>query len=230
MQMEAYRFMTKERRHLCEPVQELINSGAIDHVLSTDSVDVSLLVIRYPPVLQFAARPFDVRAKRVIILANQAPSEADGSDLRYLTAQCTEAVEDIFDVDPQWRPQGPAVRAELASRLKPEQLTAFDMPGIIDEDVWLLERTGFRSDIPILGRHSRDNWTKWPKDRRTLLQAYPAASDIDVRIGGGKAARGILGVDHLPANWLVYDYDEVSVRKLPIPTRFLGLLSASDYD
>ncbi|MGH8793091.1 MAG: glycosyltransferase, partial [Stackebrandtia sp.] len=213
--MESYRFMTVRRRPMCTPIQELINDGTVDHVLPTDDAETALLVIRYPPVLQFptvdAAR---LRADRVIVLANQAPSEADGSDMRYVPDACTRAAEHLFGRRPTWCPQGPAARkALLDAGLSPSDLEDFDMPGIVDADEWCLERTGFRSDIPVVGRHSRDNWTKWPADRDTLLRLYPASHSVDVRImGGSKTPLGLLGRDHTPPNWVVYDYDEVSVR------------------
>ncbi|HWI00288.1 MAG TPA: glycosyltransferase, partial [Propionibacteriaceae bacterium] len=214
MHMEAYRFMTEHQKPLCTQIQELVNRGTVDHVLLSDDVSVSVLIIRYPPVLQFADRsPSRVKAKRVIILANQAPSEVDGTDLRYVPMACMDAAREIFGVEPQWCPQGPAVRAELVPELDPGSLMAFDMPGIIDADTWALERTGFRSTRPVLGRHSRDNWTKWPQDRQSLLNVYPTTDEVDVRImGGSQTPRRILGALDDPPNWLVYDYDEVDVR------------------
>ncbi len=212
--MEAYRFMAVNINPLCSPIQELINSGTVEHVLLSDDVSVSVLVIRYPPVLQFADRSRSrVRARRVIILANQAPSEVDGTDLRYVPMACMDAARELFGVEPRWCPQGPAVRAELVRQLDVEGITAFDMPGIIDVDTWVLERTGFRSNMPVIGRHSRDNWTKWPGDRVSLSDAYPDTQDFDVRImGGSQTARTVLGTQGNPPNWLVYDYNEVDVR------------------
>lgn len=215
LHLESYRFMTVRRRPMCTPVQELINAGAVDHVLPTDEAETALLVIRYPPVLQFPpVDPAQLRADRVVILANQAPSEGDGSDLRYVPEACTRSAAHLFGRQPVWCPQGPAARQALQhAGLPPADLADFDMPGIIDTDKWCLERSGFRSDVPVIGRHSRDNWTKWPVDRKTLLQLYPDSPDVDVRImGGGSTALGLLGATHAPANWVVYDYDEVSVR------------------
>ena len=214
LDIEAYRYMTPRRKLLCRPIQELINDGTVDHVLLSDDVETSLLIVRYPPVLQFVnATPSQLKTDRVLILANQAPSELDGTDLRYVPATCTMNARKMFSVEPEWCPQGPSVRKALsASGLQPN-ITEFDMPGIIDTAKWCLERTGYRSDRPVIGRHSRDNWTKWPQDRRELLQVYPDSTLVDVRImGGAKSALALLAESELPANWLVYDYDEVSVR------------------
>lgn len=214
MQLEAYRFMTKHRKPLCRQVQELVNNGTVRQVLLTDRVEVSLLVIRYPPVLQFAANQQScVRPKRLVILANQAPHELDGSDVRYSPATCTETAKQMFSVDPLWCPQGPLVRDMLEPALSSAELADFDIPGIIDLTEWCVPRSGFRSDRPVIGRHSRDNWTKWPGSRAALLHAYPASPDVDVRVmGGADAVRAVLNARDLPPNWLVYDYDEVTVH------------------
>ena len=211
---EAFRFMTIHRKPLCKPIQRLINTGVVDQVLPTDDVDIDLLVLRYPPILQFAGdHPHRLRPNTLIILGNQAPAETDGTDLRYVPRTCHETATAWFGVEPVWCPQGPAVRTALAPpALEPEKLTPFNMPGIIDAAQWSLPRTGFRSDRPVIGRHSRDHWTKWPADRDSLLTAYPDSSDVDVRIMGGvETARKLLGTDRLPLNWVTYGYDEVSV-------------------
>jgi hypothetical protein len=212
--LEALRFMTKQKKHLCRPIQELINDGTVAQVLLCDEVETSLLVVRYPPVLQFAAsEPSRIRPRHVVILANQAPYERDGTDYRYVPQTCTEVARALFSVEPRWCPQGPAVRAFLEAALPPGTVTPFDMPGIVDIDQWSVDRSRFRLDRPVIGRHSRDNWTKWPADRDTLLAAYPDTPDVDVRVMGGvRTPRTVLGSSSLPPNWVTYGYDEVGVR------------------
>ena len=212
--LEALRFMTKENKHLCRPIQELINDGTVEQVLLCDEVETSLLVVRYPPVLQFAAsEPSRIRPEQVVILANQAPHERDGTDYRYIPQTCTEVARAIFSVEPRWCPQGPAVRAFLEAALPPGTVTPYDMPGIVDIDQWSVDRSRFRLDRPVIGRHSRDDGTKWPADRETLLAAYPETPDVDVRMMGGvRTPRAVLGRSALPPNWVAYDYDEIGVR------------------
>jgi hypothetical protein len=214
MHLDAFRFMTREPRRICAPVRRLVDEGLVDRVLPGDDVETSLLVIRYPAVLQFTtALPSGIRAARVVILANQAPSERDGSDVRYVPRTCADNARRLFGTAPVWAPQGPAVRAFLAAELAPDELAAFDVPGIIDADAWYVQRTWLRGDRPVIGKHSRDNWAKWPADRASLVQAYPAAPGIDVRLMGGvDSARALLGDEALPHNWRVYGYDEIDVR------------------
>lgn len=214
MNLEAVRMMSPITRPLCAPIQRLISDGVVDVVSPGDEVDIDTLIIRYPLVLQFD-RDLEARCRprRVLIHANQPPCEADGSDLRYFIHHCEANTERWFGVAPSWVPQGPqARRALVESPVPPQRLEPFDMPGILDVADWTLSRDGFRSDVPVLGRHSRDHVTKWPGDRESMLQAYPDDPAYDFRnMGGATVPREVLG-GRLPANWIAYGYDETEVR------------------
>ncbi|GGL08789.1 hypothetical protein GCM10012284_49290 [Mangrovihabitans endophyticus] len=213
MHLEALRFMSRAPRALCPPIVDLLDRGVVEQVFLTDEVDVAVLMIRYPPVVQFAPdQPSAISAGAVVILANQAPRERDGRDWRYVPSTCAAHARRLFGVQPLWCPQGPAVRAEIAGDLPGGAIAPFDIPGIIDARRWRIDRTGFRSTRPVLGKHSRDHWTKWPADRETLLRVYPGDGGVDVRfMGGAKAARAVLGGE-IPSSWCVYQRDQVDVR------------------
>src|SRR5699024_6168809 len=157
LNLEAARFMGKSgQTPLADPIQKLINEGFVDEVLYDDPVRTRLLVLRYPPILQFM--PYDssaIRAESMIILANQAPCELDGSDIRYIASECHSKAESSFGVTPLWVPQGPQVREQLEKCLSGEFLANYDIPGILNVTDWWHDRLGFRSNIPVVGRHSR---------------------------------------------------------------------------
>lgn len=214
LHLEAARFMSQATKPLCRPVQRLINRGDVVEVFIDDDAAVRLLILRYPPILQFQTN-YKTRldVSRLIILANQAPSERDGTDVRYRTEDCTRNGRELFGAEPLWVPQGPVIRDILKHLIPQGNLAHFDMPGILNIDNWMTLRKGFRSNIPVVGRHSRDNVMKWPGDRNTLRSVYPTDGSVDVRImGGGKTPRRLLGVRHNPAAWLVLETDEIPVR------------------
>src|SRR5699024_8158380 len=129
----------------------------------------------------------------MIILANQAPAELDGSDIRYLVSDCHKNAEVAFGVRPTWVPQGPQVRAFLEHYLDSFDLADFDLPGILNLYEWWHNRLWYRSKIPVIGRHSRDNHMKWPSDLAVLEEVYRTDGHYDVRImGGAKVPLGIL--------------------------------------
>ncbi|GAA1684101.1 hypothetical protein GCM10009830_34240 [Glycomyces endophyticus] len=215
MNLEAVRMMTPETRALCHPVQELVSAGRIDVVRPDEDVDIDTLVIRYPLVLQFDRTiQFPGTVRQLLIHANQPPHEADGSDLRYFTRDCERNAEQWFGVAPVWVAQGPQAHASLREAVPPVSRPLSDehIPGILDAADWRIRRDGFRSDRPVIGRHSRDHYTKWPGTVKTLLKVYPKNPRFDVRtMGGSLAVTELLGKQP-PLNWIMYEYDETGVR------------------
>lgn len=210
--MEAFRFMTKERQPLCTAIRDLIHAGVVTQLVYSDRVRVRLLVLRYPPILQFVqSQRFEWRIGAAIVVANQAPSEIDGSDVRYVVTDCIRNARALWGLDPTWVPQGPQVRAALSGLLPRSLLEAFDMPGILDPDDWQLRRD--RSGLPIIGRYSRDNPLKFPGDIEALLAAYPDTDRLDVRImGGDRTCRELLGARPVPVNWTLLPYGAEDVK------------------
>lgn len=132
-----------------------------------------------------------------------------------MPAACSANAARLFGVDPVWIPQGPQTRKALIEdgTLLPGQIADFDMPSVVDPADWAMPRTRFRGDVPIVGRHSRDHYTKWPDTAERLLEVYPDDSGVDVRImGGDKVPRELLGRDRLPANWTSFSYDQLPVK------------------
>lgn len=222
MQLEAPRFMTKVLKPLTPHVQQLINDGTVEEVLYDDEVNIDLLVLRYPPILQFAPdAPSRLRVRRMAILANQAPSEMDGTDIRYLVSDCTENARSMFTDNVTWVPQGPQVREAISPYLATKRIEPFDMPGIVNPEEWKAKRTHLRSTLPVVGRHSRDNRMKWPEEASVINDAYPRSGRFDIRIlGGAGVPLSVLGVDDAPAAWTVYEVDA-----LPVP----AFLRSLDY-
>lgn len=220
LHLEAPRFMSSQTKPMCAPIQEMVNNGDIQEILYDDPVAVDLLILRYPPILQFVSHSATaLKIRQMLILANQAPSELDGRDIRYLVNDCHQNALEKFCSAVLWVPQGPQVREAISPYLKPDQLATYDMPGIVDLAEWKTFRTGPRGTMPVIGRHSRDDAMKWPEHKDTLSVAYLTNGDFDVRImGGAKIPLRTLGEDHLPAAWTVYDKDELAVRN------FLGML------
>ncbi|MEE6283152.1 glycosyltransferase family 2 protein [Georgenia sp. MJ170] len=213
MQLAATRFISLGAGRHCAPVQDLLNSGAVGEVFLDDDVTVRLLVVRYPPVLQFLPS-VEVRldVHRLIVLANQAPAERDGSDIRYNVDDCRANVKALFGQAALWVPQGPTVRGALEPLVPGAELASFDMPGIIDVAEWWTERKSYRADRPVIGRHSRDDPMKWPGDAETLRSVYPTDGSADVRVMGGERTLGKLLDQRIPPDWMVLPRDYMPVH------------------
>jgi hypothetical protein len=218
LHLEALRFYTSADQPLCGPIQDLLAAGTVTRVFPDDDLDVDILQIRYPPILQFPpalARAFT--PKRLFVMANQAPRELDGSDPRYVPADVTDNARALFGTEPRWIPQGPTIRALLEEELAPESITPWDNPGLIDIDAWYVRPVdrpvGTR---PVVGRFSRDDRIKFPDDPHELLTAYALPETYDVRILGGALTipKLLAQIDApMPSNWTLLAHKEIDVRE-----------------
>jgi len=213
--MEAFRFMTTSSiKTLCSEIRDMLHAGVIEEVLLTDTVEVCLLIIRYPPILQFTPRnPSCWTINKAVLIANQAPCEADGSDLRYLTNECTDNAKNLFGVEPLWVPQGPHVRIAIEKLIPPSLLSSVNNPGIIDREKWVGTREKGRRSMLCIGRYSRDTPVKFPETKELMLEIYPS-SGYDVHfLGGVKSMEVLFGNKTVPRNWHVYPFGSVSPQQ-----------------
>ncbi|WP_462418715.1 glycosyltransferase [Kytococcus sp. Marseille-QA3725] len=191
MHLEALRFMRSTDDPLCEPLQELLDARTVRLVHLDDAVDVDLLMLRYPPILQYPpvpptdrdGLPAAVRPSHLVIVANQAPAERDGSDQRYSVTTVEDHARELFGVDPLWSPQGPSIRRILSSQT--EALTDWDDPGLVDVATWpTRDPDAPLPEVPVVGRYSRDDRIKFPTTWETLATAYDLGPDVRVRMMG----------------------------------------------
>lgn len=218
MHLEALRFMTPRDEGLCTPIRELLTAGEVDWVHVDDRVRIGTLLLRYPPILQYppgVGRA--VRPDRLLIVANQAPCEPDGSDQCYLPADVTENAAALFGVAPTWVPQGPTVRRAL-EKAGGAPLADWDNVGLIDVEAWHV-----RSDRPVsrpmvVGRYSRDDRIKFPASADALLTAYGFGHEVRVRMMGATSTvprllRESGRSTRVPGNWELSAHKAQDVRE-----------------
>jgi hypothetical protein len=107
------------------------------------------------------------------------------------------------------------VRTAITQSWRDVPMVEDDWVNIIDAPVWATPRDGLVGETPVIGRHSRGHWSKWPDTREDLLAAYPDDPRYRVRVlGGTEAPEEILG--GLPQTWTSLPFGSV-----PVP-RFLA--------
>lgn len=192
LHLEALRFATTKDLPLCAPVVDLVRRGEVEWVQLDDDIEVDVLMVRYPLVLQHPPSVPSGRALRprhLLVMANQAPLEPDGSDQRYVVADVTERARELFGTEPVWVPQGPVIRELLRAQDPGIALTPWDNPGLIDVEEW--SRRGDRvpgADGPVVvGRFSRDHPLKHPATLADMLAAYDLGEGYAVRLMGSRA-------------------------------------------
>lgn len=203
----------KKPRPFSPKIRRALADGLADLVLPCDHVRAALLLARHPTV--FSSPPLQmpcVQADEVVLAVNQVPSDERGEAAYYDVRRVDEIMSETFGMRPRWAPIGPRVRDQLLPYSDLVRLDAQDWENIIDVDAWKVPRTGFVGDRPVIGRHSRGHWTKWPDNKPDIVAAYPDDPSFAVSIlGGTSAPRRILG--GLPGNWTDHPFDSISPQK-----------------
>lgn len=214
MHLEAFRFMTRQDDPLCAAVLELVQSGDVEWVHPDDDVEIDVLMLRYPPIMQYppARPPSTARVRRVLLMANQAPIEPDGSDQRYVVRDVTDRTEEFFGVAPEWVPQSPMIRRVLREQDPTVAMVDWDNPGLIDLDQWWVrdaDRIPGTDGPVVVGRYSRDNEIKFGPTFEEVLSGYSFEDRYEVRMMGALhtiiklAEQAGVPREELPENWVL---------------------------
>lgn len=180
-----------------------------------DIVKASTVLIGYPAVLQNLPDRFaKIEADNVIVLINQfATRLVDGSDRQYEPEVIRQHLVELFGTPGTWIPISHWVKRLMQEDPTYPEPYADPWHPMVDTDTWCSESIVWRGGgdrRPVLGRHGRDAYTKWPSTLEALKAAYCVDTDVEVKFqGGAKHARGMLG--YSPQNWEVQHFDATPV-------------------
>src|SRR5512133_644151 len=174
-------------------------------------IRTKLVVVRHPAVLQAA---FDqlppIETEHLVLVANAPPIDIDGYR-HYRPSAVDRIARERFGVAPLGAPIGPLVREAVAAEL-PVRLREQDWVNVIDVDAWRVDRPGWRSNRPVIGRHSRSSPQKWPTDPKVIEAVYPVDGSAIVKVlGGAGPVRDVLG--YLPNSWQVTPFGAIDPRE-----------------
>lgn len=204
----------------------------VDIVTAEQQLQCRLLLIHHPPIIAFPpdALP-SIDAERVAVLVNQLPRQLITEPERYYThASVDEWSRATFGRTPTWIPISPLVRRHLGDGGY-GPLSAVDWIPPLGASFDAGQSAPRRPDpgrTPVLGRHSRDHWTKWPETSLDTLQAYCADTPYAVRfLGGTRYASRVL--PEWPANWQSLEFDSVGVQSFLKELDFFMHFTHSEY-
>jgi glycosyltransferase involved in cell wall biosynthesis len=231
--VRADTYLMRPTRVINPKIRKLIDGKQVQLLAYGEVAETDLLLIRLPYTLQDrnAYLP-TVNAKHVRIILNQTPQRTRNSseNTLYDPEVCDRNARSIFGQVPIWHPIGPMAREGILETKANLQLADWDWVNLIDVNQWRCDRP---EPTPgkkiIIGRHSRDHWVKWPDQPADLLNAYPAASDIQVRIlGGASVPRSMLRF-FLPRNWKVYGFGSMAPRDFLAQLDFFVYFTHPEY-
>ncbi|MBO0609168.1 glycosyltransferase [Myceligenerans salitolerans] len=174
-------------------------------VSSATELAADLTVVRHPTVLQFAEpQRCAITTRRLVQIVNHPPHDADGSNPMYDMSTVVTTAEAMFGVTPQVAPESKVIRKLLEGLVAPGLLTENDWHGILPSAP-AEPRDAAPDRPPVIGRHSRDGFEKWP-DAEVLQEVYPVDGSRDIRVlGGATQASRRTGLD-VDNAWTVYPF------------------------
>lgn len=207
-------------RPFAPKIRAVLDDGLAELVVGAQHVDTKLMLARHPSV--FTELPEGlarVRADEVVLAVNQVPTDERGVEPYYDVPHVQRQIERLVGGVATWAPIGPRIREALMPHQDTVPLLSWNWENVIDVAQWRVPRQDFVADRPVLGRHSRGHWSKWPTDPVDILAAYPDDSRYQVRIlGGTDIPAERLG--YLPANWVDHPFNSISGRDFLAGTDF----------
>ena len=192
-------------------IRDQLRRGRANLLLGDEPIRAKVVVVRHPAVLENAAEQLPlIETEQVVLVANAPPTDIDGRRY-YKPAVADRMAREQFGVAPIWAPIGPQVREAIAPEV-PGDLREQDWVNVIDVDGWHVDRLGWQSDRPVIGRHSRPSPQKWPNDPRVVKALYPIDGSVVVKIlGGADPVQQMLG--YVPDSWHVTPFGEMDPRE-----------------
>ncbi|WP_235715796.1 glycosyltransferase, partial [Alkalihalobacillus hemicellulosilyticus] len=199
-------------------VRELLDGDQVSMLVYGEKVSCDVLIVRHPPILEEWQKYVpDIEARDVRVIVNQPPKREyseTGTTLYHLD-RCVKHLEEYVGKKGVWYPIGPSIREALekhhAQELKSIHLADEDWVNIIDVNEWRRANYKRKPGVIRIGRHSRDQYVKWPADREQLLKVYPDEAPYEIHVLGGAASpKKVLG--SLPENWRTYEFGSVAPK------------------
>ena len=218
-------------------VLELAQQGKVYVLPPGGKLDVKTVVVGYPMILRTKMDfPPEVRPEQFFIITNQMATRLySGNDVQYDPAIVAQNVRDLFEVSPTWIPISDLVRNLMMNDGRYEPIHHTTWTPLIETETWCKERVPYRGhqrSRPVVGRHARDHYTKWPQSAQAIRAAYCADQNAEVRLlGGAKQALNIIKKDEsaLPTNWTVFEYGAVEARPFLMDLDFYVHYPHEDY-
>ena len=227
--VQMSRYNLNPYREMNPRIRQLQDGHRVHVIAQGEEVSCDLLIIKYPPILQYTQDDLPkIHAKEIRVVANQTPMSEYGPKgvFCYDIRDCAQHVQAYFGKSATWHPIGPLIRETIhryhAHELVNTPLADEDWVEIIDLAEWRREARPEKSKKIRVGRHSREQYVKWPSDPAELLSIYPPDDDYEILVlGGAMTPLNVLG--RLPDNWHVLEFGAVH------PKDFLAQLDVFVY-
>jgi glycosyltransferase involved in cell wall biosynthesis len=220
-------------RSLNDRIRELAAQGKLEIVVAEDEVETEFVVVGYPVILQHEIDGAPkIKFKAFLVIVNQMANRLfSGGDVQYDPGAIRNVLMRLYGTEGTWVPISGLVRQLMEKDSRYPKPHFENWTPLIDVQAYCAQPLRWRGRIrsrPVIGRHCRDHYTKWPSTMEAILRAYCAGVPCDVRLlGGAKKASAILG--YVPRNWTILEFDSVDVQEFLSDIDFFVHYPHEDY-
>lgn len=201
----------KQDRGINPHIQACIEAGQAILVEADpqDRLEARLAVIHNPYVFADKAAGLPKIAAPVKTMVGHQPV-LDGNGVPYFNVDAVqENAEEMVGRGVVWAPISELSRRNMADAAIQPEILDEDWTNLIFVDDWRQDRSRPVGPRPVIGRHSRPDWPKWPATAEELFSVYPEGETFDVRLlGVGDGLKRLIGEDR-PANWTTFEFNEI---------------------
>jgi glycosyltransferase involved in cell wall biosynthesis len=209
------RYDLDTERAIDSSIWSLAAQGKVDLISAGDLVRANTIIVGYPTIIQYPIdNPPKIEHDNLVVIVSQMAYRLHGrGDQQYSPENIVAVLIETFGDAGTWVPVSGLVRRlmiEHGGYPPPHTENWLPIMDVRTREPTPLE---WRADVrrqPVVGRHGRDHYIKWPSTRQALLDAYCAERNCIVHIlGGAEKALDVIGT--LPANWLVSEFGSIDV-------------------
>jgi glycosyltransferase involved in cell wall biosynthesis len=188
----------------------------IDMLCSADEAEADYVLVGLASILSHIPDILpQICANRVLVLVNQfASTFATGKAVQYDPTIARRNAQAVFGQEGLWIPISGWVQELMRKDRRYPQPWHASWHPLLDSMEWTGKPVlwqGGKRNIPVIGRHGRDAYAKWPASKAAMCAAYGVNAPVRVRLmGGADIAIRLLG--YTPPNWEVLDFGALPVQ------------------
>lgn len=187
----------------------------VDILTPGDVASAEVVIVGYPAILQHLPDSFpSITPKHVIVVVNQFAARLyDGSDQQYDPSIARANLTALLGDEGTWVPISFLVKTLMKKDSRYPVPHSKPWLPMIDVKTWCsppIRWRGSNGRVPVVGRHGRDAYTKWPTDVDALRDAYGIDRPATFRFLGG-ANHALKVLKENPANWEILPFDQIDV-------------------
>ncbi|MGD1700497.1 tetratricopeptide repeat protein [Dapis sp. BLCC M229] len=189
----------------------------VDILTPGDRVDANFVLFGYPAIIQYKPDAFPyINTTKLIVIINQFTARlVDGSDSQYDPDIVRANLKSMFGQEGFWIPISSWVKRLMSEDKRYPNPYSNPWYPMIDVEQWCRQTLRWRGQerkIPVVGRHGRDAYSKWPEELTALKKSYGVNLPWEVRLlGGAEIPIDLIGEQ--PQNWQVIPFDSISVQE-----------------